>query len=73
MILLLFSALLGSACTFLGLVQHSLLIALLASPFGGSLAAVLAGAYLCLIRSKSEASHQGGGASTLAISEQVEF
>jgi hypothetical protein len=73
MILLLFSALLGSACTFLGLVQHGFLIALLASPFGGSLAAFLAGAYLCLVRLNSEASQQGRAASTLAISEQVEF
>jgi hypothetical protein len=70
MILLMLSAIIGGACTFVGLLLHyGFLIAFLGSPFGGSLAAVLAGVYLGLSRSQAENSWQVETISEFAVPE----
>ena len=54
MIVLLVAALLGGIITFAGLLPYGALIALISMPFGGSLAALLAGLLLAVLRSRAE-------------------
>jgi hypothetical protein len=70
MILLMLSAIIGGACSFVGLLlQYGVLIALLGSPFGGSIAALLAGIYLGFVRSQPENSWQVQTISEFAVPE----
>ena len=54
MIVLLVAALAGGMITFAGLLPYGALIALISMPFGGSLAALLAGLLLAVLRSQAE-------------------
>jgi membrane associated rhomboid family serine protease len=54
MIVSLFAALVGGIVTLAGLLPYGALIALISMPFGGSLAALLAGLLLAVLRSRAE-------------------
>ena len=54
MMFLLVAAMLGGVVTFVGLLPYGALVALISMPFGGSLAALLAGLLLAMLRSRAE-------------------
>ena len=54
MIVLLIAALVGGIITLASLLPYGALIALISMPFGGSLAALLAGVLLAVLRSRAE-------------------